>query len=114
VDDAARVGREERATSSPSCGMPAMSDKFTVKRLQLNVETEELGAAFSPNRTRVLTAVDRTVLLFDVETGHSRKFEHTGPDGALAWSADQRQFLSGAHDTREAAFGYGTYLIPTV
>jgi WD40 repeat protein len=92
-----------------------MSDKFTVKRLQLNVETEELGAAFSPNRPRVLTAVDRTVLLFDVETGHSlRKFEHTSAVRALAWSADQRQFLSGAHDTREAAFGYGTYLIPTV
>lgn len=76
-----------------------MSDKFTVKRLQLNVETEELGAAFSPDRTRVLTAVDRTVLLWDVETGHSlRTFEHTGPVGALAWSADQRQFLSGAHN----------------
>ncbi len=48
-----------------------MSDEFTLERLQLKVETEELGAAFSPDRTRVLTAADRTVLLWDVETGHS-------------------------------------------
>jgi WD40 repeat protein len=77
-----------------------MSDKFTVRRVQLDVETEELCAAFSPDRTRVLTAVDRTVLLWDVETGNSlRTFEgHTGPVVALAWSADQQQFLSGAHN----------------
>jgi hypothetical protein len=52
-----------------------MSDKFTVTRLQLNVDTDELGAAFSPDRTRVLTAVDRTVL-------------------TAAWTSDQRHAIS--------------------
>jgi len=40
-----------------------MSDKSTDSLVQLNVDTEELYAACSPDRPRVLTAVDRTVLL---------------------------------------------------
>ena len=77
-----------------------MSDRFTKHFVQLNVETEEMGAVFSPDGTRVLTAVDRTVSLWDAQTGDALcEFEgHTGPVGALAWSRDQHQVLSGAHN----------------
>jgi WD40 repeat protein len=73
-----------------------MSDKFTVKRLQLNVETEELGAAFSPDRTRVLIAVDRTMWLWDVETGRClRVLEgHRACVVTAAWTSDQRHAIS--------------------
>ena len=50
-----------------------------------------MGADFSPDRTRLLTAVDRTVSLWDAQTGNAlRDFEgHAGPVGALAWSRDR-------------------------
>ena len=83
-----------------------MNDSFAVSLVQLNVESEELSAAFSPDRTRVLTAVDRTLLLLYLETGNCvRKFEHIRPVAALAWSADQRQFLSARATT---SYGCGT------
>src|ERR1700730_13989895 len=57
--------------------------------------------AFTADGMRTLTgAQDHTVILWDVQTGRTlRQFVgHTGPVWALAWSADQRHFLSGAWD----------------
>src|SRR6266536_2908880 len=64
---------------------------------KLDIRTEEIYTClFAPDGTRALTgAQGNPVTLWDLTSGRPvRNFEHTGPVWALAWSSNQRLFIS--------------------
>ncbi len=74
-----------------------------IRLRQLAAGTEELYAAFSPDRSRLLTGGDGakpTVHVWDVETGKClhELHGHRGPVAAVAWTHDQQRVASGAFD----------------
>lgn len=74
-----------------------------VIRFQRDSNTTIYSYAFSPDGKRVLTGgYDRTVRLWDLETGHClRVFKgHTAAVFSVAWSTDQRRALSCGSDDR--------------
>jgi WD40 repeat protein len=75
----------------------------TGRRSRLPVHTSELYAAFSPDRSHVLTGGDGPApraSIWEVATAAClrRLGEHAQPIAALAWTADQRRVASGAFD----------------
>ena len=64
---------------------------------KLDIRTEEIYTClFAPDGTHALTgAQGNHVTLWDLTSGGPvRTFEHTGPVWALAWSSNQRFFIS--------------------
>ena len=72
------------------------------RALQLPVQTREMAAAFSPDRSRLITIDDRTIQLWETETANCLHTltGHNGPVSALAWTADQQWVASGGYDDR--------------
>jgi small GTP-binding protein len=79
-----------------------VSEQVTEKTIQLDYKNSLIWTyAFSPDGKLALSAsVDRTVRLWDVETGRClRVLEgHTNQVFRVAWSADQRRALSSGND----------------
>jgi WD40 repeat protein len=65
--------------------------------VQINIRTAEIYTCmFARDGTAALTGSQgNPVMLWDLSSGSLvRSYEHTGPVWALAWSGDQRSFLS--------------------
>ncbi|MCI0691760.1 TIR domain-containing protein [candidate division KSB1 bacterium] len=88
----------------PVAEAQAVPEQFAEKAIQLDLVFDETNIhvyAFSPDGKRAITAADdKTVRLWDVETGRClRVLEgHTEKVQSVAWSADQRRVLSGSDD----------------
>jgi small GTP-binding protein len=83
---------------SPAADAKAASEQVAERIIQLDYKAVIYEYAFSTDGKRVLTgADDRTVRLWDIETGRClRVFKgHTNSPYCVAWSADERLALSG-------------------
>src|SRR5437899_1864519 len=84
---------DQTVNTSFSSGKIKMMRSRQNRALHLQVETEEMYAVFSPDRSRLLTGGDGThpkVHIWDVETGNCLRVlnGHEEPVAALAWSED--------------------------
>ncbi len=91
-----------RPPMSPRAEVRVTGEQFVDRVTQLACDSLIYAYAFSPDGKRALCgAADRTVRLWDLETGRCLLVlkGHTGRVLSVAWSVDQLRALSGSSDT---------------